>query len=127
MENVNFISIDKNSLKVHSYLLTNDQGKTIQLVPIVHLGERNYYKELMDFIWEKICLYEYIQLASIENAVPYSNLDEMVNFYETDSGEFYNTYKKYIKKLRRKAFTKVIRKKSKDNNKFLTWFTSYNN
>ena len=58
-----FIVHEEGVLKTICHIYKNKDGKTLQLLPVTHIGEKGYYKDLMNYIGDKTCLYEGIDIT----------------------------------------------------------------
>ena len=61
-----FISFKDGILKTICHVYKHEDGSILHLLPVTHIGEEKYYKDILGYIGEKICVYENIDLK-VEN------------------------------------------------------------
>jgi len=100
---VQFIKIQDQTVYSNCVEYRNDAEKIIHLIPVLHIGEESYYRDLIQYVGNKRCLYEYLKvdfekLIDIlpENFSMNSDYEEFlsvfkeINFYKINRLEFEN-------------------------------------
>ncbi len=105
-----FVKYENNILSTICHVYKHEDGRILHLVPIIHTGDRKYYQEIKTYIGDKICLYENITVGPIEDRETTTNITESIQAMEEIATNFDKFHKYQIQKLRRKHFTKDIRK-----------------
>ncbi|MBN2155406.1 MAG: hypothetical protein JW776_05140 [Candidatus Lokiarchaeota archaeon] len=96
-----------------SHTYRDHNGKTIILLPIMHMGEPQYFNKLLEYIGDRICIYEYLELGFselVQKPTPVKSFDEQLHQSAIAATEFYQQYGQYIKKYQKKIKTRMIRK-----------------
>lgn len=80
-----FLSAEGTSLMTHARIYENDAGKKAHLVPVIHFGEEEYYKAILEYIGDIPCLYELFGSKAMKNQDKKSlikNVDDFIAYYE---------------------------------------------
>jgi len=111
MTEFNFIEYDGVSLYSNCLVYQNETKVKVHLLPVIHIGEEKYYAELLDYIQDRICIFEKINLASsnIESQKFAKNLDEYLEIASPGIEEFWSQYIKLLKKFYKKFLTRNIK------------------
>ena len=114
-----YVSFQEGIVKSICHVYKHEDGRILHLLPILHIGEKQYYTDLMDYVGEKICVYEEMKFGSeedqkeIEKNVQFKSpktLDEWISLNETAAHEMDEKYGKEIKKYLRKIHKGDVRK-----------------
>ena len=57
-----FLTFQDGVLKTICHIFKHENGKILHLLPVTHIGERRYYLEILEYIGEKTCIYESIEI-----------------------------------------------------------------
>ena len=111
MTEFNFIEYDGVSLYSNCLVYKNEKEVKVHLLPVIQIGEEKYYTELLDYIQDRICIFEKINLASsnIEPQKFAKNLDEYLEIASPGIEEFWSQYNKLLKKFYKKFLTRNIK------------------
>ncbi len=111
MTEFNFIEYDGVSLYSNCLVYQNEKEVKVHLLPVIHIGEEKYYTELLDYIKDRICIFEKINLTSsnIESQKFAKNLDEYLEIASPGIEEFWSQYIKLLKKFYKKFLTRNIK------------------
>jgi hypothetical protein len=120
-----FVSYQDGVLKTICHVYQHEDGRTLHLLPIIHVGEKRYYEELLEYVGEKICVYESmkINVDDVENeqssVIPHS-FNEWFQYNENLAKEIDANLGPEIKKFQRKykifkGFTRKTRRLVKRN------------
>ncbi|MHA1109702.1 MAG: hypothetical protein ACTSRE_01265 [Promethearchaeota archaeon] len=107
-----FISFQDGFMKTICHVYKHEDGRILHLLPVIHVGEEEYYEALLGYIGEKICVYESIIIKS-ENteSVELNSFDEWLQYNEKIAEEIDTTLGPEIKKFQRnKIIDRFIRR-----------------
>ena len=111
MTEFKFLNYDGSSLFSNCLVYQNQNNVQVHLLPVIHIGEAIYYADLLNYIQNRICIYEKINLAS-SNAEQQNfakNLDEYLEIASPGIEEFWSQYKKLLKKFYNKFLTREVK------------------
>jgi hypothetical protein len=111
MTEFKFLNYDGSSLFSNCLVYQNQNNVQVHLLPVIHIGEAIYYADLLNYIQNRICIYEKINLAS-SNAEQQNfakNLDEYLEIASPGIEEFWSQYKKLLKKFYNKFLTRDVK------------------
>jgi len=57
-----FVKVEDKTVYSNCVEYQNEEGKIIHLVPVMHIGEERYYKDIIDYVGNRHCLYESIKV-----------------------------------------------------------------
>jgi hypothetical protein len=118
MASSEFIRYQQGVLEAISHVVAHEDGRVIHLLPVVHVGEKRYYQELLEYIGDRMCVYESINLgSSSEGRIP-QTFDEWLSAGEANVSSFYEEYEDDIKRFQKRVLTdelKQIREAVQDN------------
>lgn len=109
-----FISFQDGILKTICKVYQHEDGRMLYLLPVTHIGERRYYEKLLEYIGEKICVYEgiNIKLKDNENAklptTPQS-FDEWLQYNEKLANKMDAQAGSEIKRFQKKIIRRDVR------------------
>lgn len=121
-----FLTFHDRVLKTICHIYKHKDGRTLHLLPVIHIGEKRYYEELLDYIGEKICVYESIEFKRDESEdkeetpkTPKS-FDEWIQYNENLAEEMDTSIGREIKRFQRRykvldLFTRRLRRMVKKN------------
>ncbi len=114
-----YVLFQEGIVKSICHVYKHEDGRILHLLPILHIGEEQYYKDLMDYVGEKICVYEEMKFGSTEDQkenkkkVQHKNpksLDEWIAVNENAANGMDELYGKVIKKYLRKIHKRDVQK-----------------
>ena len=108
MKEFKILNYDGISLFSNCLVYQNEKGVQVHLLPVIHIGEAKYYAELLNYIQDRICVFEKINLSSskIEQQIFATNLDEYLEIASPGIEEFWSQYNKLLKKFYKKFLTR---------------------
>ncbi len=111
MSEFKFLDYDGISLFSNCLVYQNEQKVQVHLLPVIHIGDVKYYTDLLNYIKNRTCIYEKINLASpnIERHKYAKNLDEYFEIASPDIEEFWSQYNKLLKKFYKKFLTRDVK------------------
>ncbi len=111
MTEFSFLDYDGVSLYSNCLVYQNEKGVEVHLLPVIHIGEAKYYAELLNYIQDRTCIFEKINLASsnIDQQKFAKNLDEYLEIASPGIEEFWSQYNKLLKKFYKKFLTRNIK------------------
>jgi hypothetical protein len=111
MAEFKFLDYDGISLYSNCLVYQNQQKVQVHLLPVIHIGDRKYYAELLKYIQNRICIFEKINLTSsdINNKKFAKSLDDYLEIVSPGIEEFWDQYNKLLKKFYKKFFTRDVK------------------
>ncbi len=98
-----FIKIENNAAYSNCIEYENEEGKKIHLIPVLHIGEERYFQDLIKYVGDMKCQYEYIQTVDPEKfgiSKDYSiNLDYKVLLKMSKNNISYKVNRKSLKNM----------------------------
>jgi hypothetical protein len=122
MTNFKFLDYDGTSLYSNCLVYQNEKNIQVHLLPVIHIGDTQYYVSLLNYIQERICIFENINLTPSDVTIQKSakTLEEYLEIASPGIEEFWDQYQKLLKKFYKKFLTrdvkslcKTVKKKSK--------------
>lgn len=105
--------LDYDGISLYSICLVYQNKKNVQvhLLPVIHIGETKYYASLLNYIQNRICIFEKINLSSSDETLEKSakSLDEYLDLTSSGTEEFWNQYNKLLKKFYKKFLTRDVK------------------
>ncbi len=108
-----FVSFRDGVFKTICHVYKDEFGRTLHLLPVVHIGEKEYYEALLEYVGGKICVYESINIKAenAEDKVELNSFDEWLQYNEKIAEEIDRELGPEIKKfIRNKIFDCFIRR-----------------
>ena len=111
MTEFSFLDYDGVSLYSNCLVYQNEKGVKVHLLPVIHIGDEKYYAELLNYIQDRTCIFEKINLASsnTDQQKFAKNLDEYLEIASPGIEEFWSQYNKLLKKFYKKFLTRNIK------------------
>lgn len=112
MEKQEFIIFNGSSVFSNCCLYTNPNKGNVHLIPVVHLGTKQYYRNLLEYIGNYPCVYENMLLTSSNDApqIILKNFNEHMESLTTPIDQFWNKYQKFIELFYKKRLTRDLKK-----------------
>ncbi|MFW9828423.1 MAG: hypothetical protein ACFFEY_12605 [Candidatus Thorarchaeota archaeon] len=108
-----FATFDGKTLSSICRKYQDDNGVDVDLIAVVHIGEKRYYDDLLDYIGQRKCIYEQIEVNvpnNLKRNEQPSNLDFLSTEY-TAAENFWNQNKKLVEKFTNKYFSRTLKRK----------------
>ncbi|MCJ7651269.1 MAG: hypothetical protein MUP85_21890, partial [Candidatus Lokiarchaeota archaeon] len=111
MSKTEFLSFDGTSLFSHCCTYHNGDSKIVCLIPVVHLGNSTYFRNLVKYVGNRPTIFEYMKLVSIDQNIQIAikSLEDYMELNSSATENFYNTYKKQLNNFYKKFFTKDMK------------------
>ncbi len=111
MKEFKFLDYDGTSLFSNCIVYQNEKRVQVHLLPVIHIGEVSYYVELLNYIQDRICVFEKLNLASsnIDKEIFVKNLDEYLEITSPGIEDFWSRYKNLLKKFYKKFLTRDVK------------------
>jgi sulfur relay (sulfurtransferase) DsrC/TusE family protein len=111
MTEFNFLDYDGVSLFTNCLVYQNEKDALVHLLPVIHIGDTQYYANLVNYIQNRICIYENMNLASSNEILQKSvtSLDEYIEMASPGIEEFWGQYKKLLRNFYKKFLTRDIK------------------
>ena len=111
MKEFKFLDYDGTSLFSNCVVYQNEKRVQVHLLPVIHIGEVSYYVELLNYIQDRICVFEKLNLASsnIDKEIFVKNLDEYLEITSPGIEDFWSRYKNLLKKFYKKFLTRDVK------------------
>ena len=111
MTDFKFLDYDGTSLFSNCVVYQNERNVRVHLLPVIHIGDVRYYAELLNYIQDRICIFEKLNLSSsnIDKQKFAKNLDEYLEIASPGVEEFWSQYKKLLKKFYKKFLTRDVK------------------
>ncbi len=111
MTEFKFLDYDGKSLFTNCLVYQNEKKVQIHLLPVIHIGNTPYYSELQNYIQDRICLFEKLNLitSDVDLKKSVSSLDDYLELSAQGIEEFWDRYKKLLKKYYKKFLTGDIK------------------
>ena len=113
MQNISFLSFEGGKLLSHVKIYENESNHKIHLIPIVHIGTKDYFHNIVEYVGDDIpCIYESMGFASNgdESHNIKRNLDDLIEFYSNEYDLMWKDHDSFIKKFHRKYTSKELKK-----------------
>lgn len=113
MESSKFITYNGGVLRTICLIYKHEDGRILHLLPICHIGEKEYYRELMEYIGDHICVYENLgdnnrqRIPNNRQRIP-KNFNEWLSWGEKATNSFYKMYRKHVKRFQKKILSKDL-------------------
>jgi hypothetical protein len=108
-----FATFDGKTLSSICRKYQDNSGVNIDLIAVVHIGEKQYYNDILEYIGERKCIYEQIEINvpnTLKRNGQSSDLDYL-NAEYTAAENFWNQNKKLVEKYTKKYFSRNLKKK----------------
>ena len=111
-----YVSFQEGIVKSICHVYKNKDGNILHLLPIIHIGESEYFNEIMEYVGDKLCLYEDLRYGKelskneLENYINPTNLDEWIARSEEGVDKMDKEYGPEIKKYLKKVLKGDVRK-----------------
>ena len=101
MTEFKFLDYDGKSLFTNCLVYQNEMKVQIHLLPVIHIGDTPYYSELQNYVQDRICLFENLNLVSSDDELKKSvtSLDEYLELSSQGIEEFWDLYNILLKKF----------------------------
>ena len=107
-----FLTFQNGVMKSICHVYRHEDGRILHLLPITILGEKRYYKGLLDYIGDKTCVYETIPFHLVgENND--KTVDQLINSNEVLAQEMKEKFEEEVKVFNKKIITGDLRKLQK--------------
>jgi hypothetical protein len=105
------LEYDGSSLYSNCLVYQNDKEVQIHLLPVIHIGDSEYYASLLDYIHNRICIYEKMNLTPSDVSMQKSakSLDEYLEIVSPSVEDFWEQYKELLKKFYKKFLTREVK------------------
>jgi hypothetical protein len=116
MEKQDFIIFDGSSVFSNCCLYTNPNKGRVYLIPVVHFGTEQYYRNLLEYIGNSLCIYEHFQITSSDETskrIP-NIFDKQFEYIKTSTDQFWDKYHKNVERYYKKSLTKRLKKLRKN-------------
>ena len=117
---IQFIKIQNQTVYSNCVEYRNDAEKIIHLIPVLHVGEERYYRDLIQYVGNKRCLYEYVKgdyAKMIENVPKGFSIN-------SDYEDFLQVFNQIVfYKVNKTSFEKMLEKDLPDDLKHLLTLT----
>jgi len=88
----------------------NKKNILIHLLPVIHIGDTQYYTNLLNYIQHRICIFEKINLATPDlTQKSAKSLDEYFEIASPGTLEFWEQYNKLLTKFYKKFLTHRVK------------------
>ena len=112
-----FIKIENNVVYSNCIEYQNDEDMKIHLIPVLHIGEERYFKDIIEYIGDKWCQYEFFQANELEkhgiSEVFSLNLEYERLFEIFKNDHFYKMNQKPLSKVLKKIDSEDLKEKMK--------------
>ena len=126
MVNPEFLSYSEETLFSHVKVYANEDHHRIHLIPVSHIGTKRYFQELISYVGNTKCLFEYLRINSDNIEHKIRNIDEYLERYESVCKDFWEENKKLLISFYKnflnddlKKLKKIVKKKVKKSNEKL--------
>lgn len=111
MTEFKFLDYDGKSLFTNCLVYQNEMKVQIHLLPVIHIGDTPYYSELQNYVQDRICLFENLNLvpSDVELKKSVTSLDEYLELSSQGIEEFWDLYNILLKKFYKKFLTRDIK------------------
>lgn len=111
MTEFRFLDYDGISLFSNCLVYQNEQKVQVHLLPVIHIGDVTYYADLLNYIQNRTCIFEKINLATsnIDQQKFAKSLDEYLEITSPEIEEFWSQYNKLLKKFYKKFLTRDVK------------------
>lgn len=111
MTECKFLDYDGISLYSICLVYQNEKNVQVHLLPVIHIGETMYYASLLNYIQNRICIFEKINLSTSDEVLEKSakSLDEYLEITSSGTEEFWNQYNKLLTKFYKKFLTRDVK------------------
>ncbi|MHA2287252.1 MAG: hypothetical protein ACXABG_00570 [Promethearchaeota archaeon] len=111
MTNFKLMDYDGISLFSNCLVYENENKVRVHLLPVIHIGEKKYYTELLNYINDSICIFENLNLASskIEKQIFARNLNEYFEISTPSIEEFWSQHSRILEKFYKKFVTRDVK------------------
>ena len=114
MKNASFLSFDGTSLFSHCCTYHNEASKKVCLIPVVHLGDLEYYQNLENFIGNRQTIFENVKFTNKgtidQPLIELKNFDDYMEQIAPSTEDFYSKYKNLLNNFYKKFLSKDIKK-----------------
>ena len=106
-----FLDYDGSSLYSNCLVYQNDKKVQIHLLPVIHIGDLEYYARLLDYIHDRICIYEKMNLTPSDVSMEKSakTLNEYLEIVSSSVEDFWQQYNELLKKFYKKFLTREVK------------------
>ncbi|MFX1496070.1 MAG: hypothetical protein ACFFBH_00950 [Promethearchaeota archaeon] len=107
-----FLSFNGTSLFSHCRVYENNLNQKIHLIPVCHLGTKEYFHNLVAYVGNVPCIFENLNLNTDSDNIFYGirNTDDYVELYTLRCDKIWQEYKRLIKKFYKKFMTEKLKK-----------------
>jgi len=111
MTEFKFLDYDGISLFSNCVVYQNEKNVRVHLLPVIHIGEVSYYAELMNYIQNRICVFEKLNFATSKQSLQKSpkSLDEYIELASPGTEEFWEQYNKLLNKFYKKYLSRDVK------------------
>lgn len=110
MTEFKFLDFDGISLYSNCLVYQNEKNILVHLLPVIHIGDTQYYTNLLNYIQDRICIYEKINLAP--SGITQKSAKSLEEYFEIASPgtlEFWEQYNKLLTKFYKKFLTRNVK------------------
>jgi hypothetical protein len=108
MEKSVFLSLDGDSLFSHVKVYENQSNQKIHLIPVSHIGKKEYFYELVEYVGNSPCLFEFLRINSEDLNDSIKNIDDYLELYGPICEDFWQKYKKMIRSFYKNFITREL-------------------
>ena len=111
MSKTEFLSFDGTSLFSHCCTYHNGDSKIVCLIPVVHLGNSTYFRNLVKYVGNRPTIFEALKIVAKDQNTQGSikSFEDFMKLNASNTETFYNTYKKLLNRFYKKFFTKDMK------------------
>lgn len=115
MEKQDFVIFDGSSVYSNCCAYHNPNKGKVHLIPVVHLGTKEYYRNLLQHIGDFPCVYENIVLTSSDDPPQtiYYSFDEGAKALKSEVDQFWDKYHKFIEQFYKTHLSRDLKKMRK--------------
>ena len=108
MNDSEFLSFDGDSLFSHVKIYENDANQKIHLIPVSHVGKKEYFQELVEYVGNTPCIFEFLRINSNDVDDNIKNIDDYLEIYGPLCEELWQKYKKMIRAFYKNFLSKEL-------------------
>ena len=111
MTEFKFLDYDGESLFTNCVVYQNEKNVRVHLLPVIHIGDTQYYTNLKNYIQNRICIFEKLNFATSKQNLQKSakSLDEYIELASPGIEEFWEQYNKLLNKFYKKYLSRDVK------------------